>query len=110
MSDYREYALTELRDQLGQVVKQIEESGRPVVVTRNGEQVAAIVPPAVLQHAMLPPAYFDEELRAQAAAELEQRMRANHTPEQIAEADAWARKALGPDADGTTGGSAHHAA
>ncbi|WP_330232759.1 type II toxin-antitoxin system Phd/YefM family antitoxin [Nocardia sp. NBC_00508] len=96
MTDYHSVPLTELRDQLGQVVNDVAESGRPVIVTRAGKEIAAVVPAALLRSGLLPPAYFDDALRAQTIAELDEKINA-HTPEEIAQAREWLRRVKAAD-------------
>ncbi|MET8776955.1 type II toxin-antitoxin system Phd/YefM family antitoxin [Nocardia sp. NPDC004654] len=91
MSDYESVPLTELRDRLGKVVKEVSDSGRPVVVTREGKDAVVMVPAAVLEAGALPPAYFDEAVRRETIARLDAKL-ADSSPEDRARAEEWLRK------------------
>ncbi|WP_433635597.1 type II toxin-antitoxin system Phd/YefM family antitoxin [Nocardia sp. CA-120079] len=91
MVDYESVPVTELRDRLGKVVQAVAQSGRPVVVTQNGEDAVALVPAALLHSEALPPAYFDQALREKTVDELNEKI--NQRPaEEIADAREWLRK------------------
>ncbi|MFF0543153.1 type II toxin-antitoxin system Phd/YefM family antitoxin [Nocardia thailandica] len=87
MADYETVPLTELRGQLGTVLDGVSASGRPVIVTREGKELVAVVPAEVLRHAALPPAYFNDDLREQILSGLDERINA-HSAADIAEAEA----------------------
>ena len=98
MASYPEYPLKALRDDLGRVVDQVNSAGCPVVVTKSGTPVAAIVPLELINTAALPPAYFDEAARTKLIAELDARIISRYTADQVAEARAWAAHAFPADA------------
>lgn len=87
MADYESVPLTELRGRLGTVLDAVSTGGRPVIVTREGKELVAVVPAEVLRHGALPPAYFDDDLREQILGGLDERIRAN-PPAEIADAEA----------------------
>lgn len=87
MADYETVPLTELRGQLGSVFDAVSANGRPVIVTREGKELVAVVPAEVLRHGALPPAYFNDDLREQILGGLDDRIKA-HSAAEIAEAEA----------------------
>ncbi|MCA2206429.1 type II toxin-antitoxin system Phd/YefM family antitoxin [Nocardia rosealba] len=100
MADYDSVPLTELRGQLGSVFDGVSASGRPVIVTREGKELVAVVPAEILRHAALPPAYFNDDLREQILGRLDDRIK-QHSAEDIAEAEAKLSKVMGA-LDGTS--------
>ncbi|MFJ2664175.1 type II toxin-antitoxin system Phd/YefM family antitoxin [Nocardia fluminea] len=94
MADYDSVPLTELRGQLGSVLDGVSASGRPVIVTREGKELVAVVPAEVLRHAALPPAYFNDDLREQILGTLDARI-TQHSAADIAEAQARLSKLMG---------------
>ncbi|MFD3742912.1 type II toxin-antitoxin system Phd/YefM family antitoxin [Nocardia sp. NPDC058633] len=94
MADYDSVPLTELRGQLGSVLDGVSASGRPVIVTREGKELVAVVPAEVLRHGALPPAYFNDDLREQILGRLDARI-TQHCAEDIAEAEAKLSKLMG---------------
>lgn len=87
MADYETVPLTELRGQLGSVFDGVSASGRPVIVTREGKELVAVVPAEVLRHGALPPAYFNDDLREQILGGLDDRIK-QHPAAEIADAEA----------------------
>jgi hypothetical protein len=99
MSGDREIPLTDLGNQLGQVVGALAD-GTPTILTSEDGKRAALVPMELL--AVLPPGYFDEAQRARDAAELEADMADRFSADETAAALQWAE-----DLDGS---GKHHAA
>ncbi|WP_280219927.1 type II toxin-antitoxin system Phd/YefM family antitoxin [Nocardia neocaledoniensis] len=99
MADYETVPLTELRGQLGSVLDGVSASGRPVIVTREGKELVAVVPAEVLRHGALPPAYFNDDLRQQILGGLDDRIK-THSAADIADAEAKLDKLMGA-LDGT---------
>ncbi|MFC4125253.1 type II toxin-antitoxin system Phd/YefM family antitoxin [Nocardia rhizosphaerae] len=103
MADYETVPLTELRGQLGSVLDGVSASGRPVIVTREGKELVAVVPAEVLRHGALPPAYFNDDLRQQILGGLDDRIK-THTAAEIADAEAKLDKLMSAlDGSGASG-------
>lgn len=103
MADYETVPLTELRGQLGNVFDGVSASGRPVIVTREGKELVAVVPAEVLRHAALPPAYFNDDLREQILGGLDDRIK-RHSADEIADAEAKLDKLMSAlDGTGASG-------
>lgn len=92
-SAYEQVPLAELRSQLGEVFDRASQTGEPVVVTRNGKPVGFLGPLEALHPEALPPAYFHAETRERGKAEVARYMAEHFSPEQLAEARAWAEQA-----------------
>jgi len=90
-SHFETIPLPDLPDQVGGVVDRVTRTGVPVFIDRDGREVAAIVPAAVLRAGGFPPAYFDEEQRQRDIAEIEARLHRS-PPEDVAKAMAWAQR------------------
>ncbi|WP_040841551.1 type II toxin-antitoxin system Phd/YefM family antitoxin [Nocardia brevicatena] len=88
MSDYDSVPLSDLRDRLGRVVDQVAESGRPVVVTREGKDAVIMLPASILEEGALPPAFLDEQVRNTTIERLDTKL-AEHSPEEVAQAEQW---------------------
>lgn len=97
---YQELPLTEVRKVLGDVFDQANQSGEPIVITKNGHAVGVLGPMSVLRPEALPAAYFNAETRARGVAEVDRYMTENFDQDQIADAKAWA---AGSDTPGKSG-------